>query len=128
MGASSNDRVKKFREKKKRTTNGINEVKAKNREYAARCRAKKEITRLEAEKEEFQMHSDSALLVAIDRKVLTYKLNLCDWNAISDVSMNEDEKRKVDIKVLRYEVKLMRKTSQKELMDTAGVLLNLKNI
>ena len=128
MGASSNDRVKKFREKKKSTTKGINEVKAKNREYAARCRAKKEITRLEAEKEEFQMHSDSALLVAIDRKVLTYKLNLCDWKAISDVSINEDEKRKMDIKVLRYEVKLMRKTSQKELMDTAGVLLNLKNI
>mmetsp|Transcript_21111 Transcript_21111/g.50956 ORF Transcript_21111/g.50956 Transcript_21111/m.50956 type:complete len:130 (+) Transcript_21111:348-737(+) len=126
MGSSTNDRVKKHREKKKGTTKGKEEMKAKNREYAARCRAKKEIKRLTEEKATFQNISASELL-DIDRKVLTYKLNLCDWEKISEISTNEDEKRNLDLKVLRFEVKLLRKTSQQDLMDTVGVLLNMKN-
>lgn len=126
MGASTNDRVRKHRDKVKSTDKGIEDLRAKNRVYAARSRAKKEIKRLTEEKTKARVVLDFVEQQEVDHKVQAFKETVKIKSKYFD--LGEDEQRKLDVKFLRYELKVVRKLAKEDLMDTVGALLNLRNV
>jgi len=166
MGTSTYDRVRKHREQKKSTSKGIDELRAKNRVYAARSRAKKETKRLSEEKTILKSSLTCSEQRDVDNKVQAYCANLrkknkdrlvsplggkpstensLHFSTLRDVdsglqtfldslqkenrdcAMTEDEERVVNLKILRYEVKILNKIAKNDLMEIAGVLLNLRS-
>merc|ERR1712176_1257069 len=106
MGTPINDRVKKHRNKKKETPEGIEEIRAQNRVYAKRSRAKKEYKRLTDEKSCLGGILDAHEQSHVERKTQEYRTQLMESKGGDGKyygEMNEDETREVDILVLKYE-------------------------
>mmetsp|Transcript_6534 Transcript_6534/g.11855 ORF Transcript_6534/g.11855 Transcript_6534/m.11855 type:complete len:136 (+) Transcript_6534:159-566(+) len=121
------DRVKKHRAKKKVTPEGIEEMRAHNRVYAKRSRAKKEVKRLTEEKigmkKALGIHDEHD----VENKTQKYKAKLLEGKRDRYYDeLNDDDKRDVDIKILRYEVNAMRRILKNDLMESVGMLLHLR--
>ena len=130
MGVSTNERVRKHRAQKSKTKEGKEQLLAKNREYAARSRAKKEFNRLAEERDIVKsvLGLSPQEISDIDSQVATYRLSVREKYNYDEFRTTHDENRKIELKVIRWEVKLLKKTAKEDVMDTVGVLLNLKNV
>lgn len=120
MKDSSAHRVAKHRARKRSTPEGCEEVKAKNREYKARSRRKKEIKSLTDARSIKRDNLCPEQKEYVDEKVLKYKTlevekkmeQKCDDNQASGLTL--DEEQEMDVDVLKYEVELMKKVQANE--------------
>jgi len=102
-----NDRVKKFRALKKSTRQGAEQIRAANRLYAERCRRKRSVKRLTQEKQEKMRLLNAAEQREINGMAAVYRSRIL-LTEHPNCKLSEDEQRNVDIKVLKYEGKIMK--------------------
>eukprot|EP00584_Thalassiosira_punctigera_P000819 CAMPEP_0172533732 /NCGR_PEP_ID=MMETSP1067-20121228/6331_1 /TAXON_ID=265564 ORGANISM="Thalassiosira punctigera, Strain Tpunct2005C2" /NCGR_SAMPLE_ID=MMETSP1067 /ASSEMBLY_ACC=CAM_ASM_000444 /LENGTH=134 /DNA_ID=CAMNT_0013318407 /DNA_START=203 /DNA_END=604 /DNA_ORIENTATION=+ len=126
MGTHVSERVKKHRAEKKRTVEGLAEIRAHNRVYAKRSRAKREIKRLTDEKSSMKDVLDLHEQSDLDNRTEQYKAQLLDGKKRKYEELSEDEQREVDVKVLRHEILAMKRIAKNDLMESAGMLLHLR--
>lgn len=117
MAASSSDRVKKFRAKKCDTPEGHAEVKAKNRLYKARSRRKNDIKRLTTEI--MNLHNNGVHHPVqhpwVRDEVMGYRAHLLKRRIgiACGRELTQDEQQELHMDVLKYHIKLMKKTCNK---------------
>jgi len=109
------DRVKKHRAKKSITAEGAEEIRAKNRLYARRFRAKKILKKVQEDLAKTKFEAISVLSVRdlqdISRFVNQYKVNLIK-NTYQDRSIPSCEKVDVETKIVQYEISMLRRMSE----------------
>ena len=82
-------------------------MKIMNRIYTQRCRAKKTIARLKGEKTNLECNLRPAQQNAIEIGALKLKIRLIEESSSQKI-LNDEDKRNMDIKVLKYEIAAMK--------------------
>jgi len=118
MGVSVNDRVRKCRAKKTSTQKGQEEMKAINRVYADRCRRKKAIKSLLEEKASLIKALDPNQQHDVQIKAREFKARLLHKK--KDNELDGDKKAKIDLKVLKYETKVMKRLLKEKLTPVSS--------
>lgn len=115
MARTVKDRVKKYRAKKSVTAEGVEEMRAKNRLYAKRSRAKKILKKLQEDLAKIKPETTSVISVdnlkEIHRCTNQYKESLIEI-AYQGKTFTSDEKIDVETKIIKYEISMLRKMSK----------------
>lgn len=118
VAISNTDRSKKFRAKKRGTPEGCQDIKAKNRLYKARSRRKKQIKRLTYELTSMKndlhpVHHQQW----VESEALGYTACLLVRRETEERELTQDEQKKMDIDVLKRQIKEMKKIKSGEKVE-----------